>query len=128
MISESTTEDRIRALEESLLQPAVRRSAAELDALLADDFREFGSSGRAFGKREVVDLLADEAEHRFSLEDFQVRTLAPELVLATYRVVRTPVAPGGESHYSLRSSIWKCESGRWQMAFHQGTPIPSSGS
>ena len=126
MRSDSTTAARIRALEEKLLQPGVRRSAAELDALLADDFREFGSSGRTYRKREVVELLPVEDEQRFEVDDFQARTLAPGLVLATYRVVRHAVAARGEPHHSLRSSIWKHESGRWQMIFHQGTPIPSS--
>ncbi len=38
----------IRDLEESLLQPEIRSSAKELDALLDNDFKEFGSSGEAY--------------------------------------------------------------------------------
>lgn len=37
----------LRALEEALLQPDVRKSE-ELVALLADEFIEFGSSGRVY--------------------------------------------------------------------------------
>jgi hypothetical protein len=68
-----TLEQEIRALEEKLLKPQVRRSRRELELLLADDFREFGSSGRAYGKREAVDHLQVQAEQRFVMEDFQAR-------------------------------------------------------
>ena len=40
--------DVLRGLEERLFDPAVRRSAALVDELLADDFLEFGWSGRTF--------------------------------------------------------------------------------
>jgi len=35
-------------LEQSLLRPKIRRSPAAVTALLADDFVEFGSSGRVY--------------------------------------------------------------------------------
>jgi hypothetical protein len=117
-----TLEQEIRALEEKLLNPQVRRSRRELELLLADDFREFGSSGRAYGKRAAVDHLQVQAEQRFVMEDFQARLLAPGVVLANYRVARQPVQ-GGAPNYTLRSSIWRFEANRWQMTFHQGTPI-----
>ncbi|MHB0981085.1 MAG: DUF4440 domain-containing protein [Thermoleophilia bacterium] len=44
-----------RALEEALLDPAVRQFQARLSELTADDFVEFGSSGRVFGKSDVLD-------------------------------------------------------------------------
>jgi hypothetical protein len=46
-----------------------------------------------------------------------LHTLAPDVVLATYRVVDET-----RKQHTLRSSIWKLKDGRWQMVFHQGTP------
>ena len=50
-------EAHLRTLEEQLLQPAVRKDATRLDALLADGFIEFGSSGRVFDKQAIIYLL-----------------------------------------------------------------------
>lgn len=81
--------ERILSLEESLLQPAVRSSPAALAELLADDFIEFGSSGKIYSQQQLVDLLPHETEVAYSLYDFQVRELSPAVVLATYRTTRT---------------------------------------
>ena len=48
---ESEHADHLRTLEERLLQPDVRRSAQAVASLLADEFVEFGSSGRVFKSR-----------------------------------------------------------------------------
>jgi hypothetical protein len=108
------------ALEEDLLKPEVRKSVDRVGQLLADEFIEFGSSGRVFNKAKIIVALQQEAcdaVHRISLTDFTVRRLAPDVMLVTYR---TTIQDPPES--SLRSSIWKLISGRWQMVFHQGTP------
>jgi hypothetical protein len=118
MKGESALEAQIRELEERLLAPEVRASAEELALLLADDFLEFGSSGRTFDKQQVVEALPLEPEARFSIRDFHVRSLAPGVVLATYRAARLK----NRTAYSLRSSIWKLADDRWRMTFHQGTP------
>jgi hypothetical protein len=47
----------LRGLEEELLKPEVRRSADRLSHLLADEFVEFGSSGRIFDKRQIIESL-----------------------------------------------------------------------
>ena len=111
----------IRRLEERLLTPQARASPEELTRLLADDFLEFGSSGHVFDRQEVIATLPLQPKERLVLTEFRVRLLAPTIALAMYRVVRPgeqqDVPPG-----SLRSSIWRCSAGRWQMVFHQGTP------
>ena len=109
----------IRRLEERLLTPAVRAAPEELAGLLADDFLEFGGSGRAFDRQEVIAPL--QPKEQFALTEFQVRLLAPTIALAMYRVVRSGKQQGAPQD-SLRSSIWRCSAGRWQMVFHQGTP------
>ena len=115
-------ESHLRALEEELLQPDVRKDAARLDALLAEGFIEFGSSGRVFDKQAIIDALRSQSPIRLSLTDFKAQLLAPGVVLTTYRATRY-----GESAeqpiLSLRSSVWRLIDGRWQMVFHQGTPV-----
>jgi len=119
-------EAHLRTLEEELLQPDVRKTATRLDALLAEGFIEFGSSGRVFDKQDIIDSLRSESPARRSLTDFKALPLGPEIVLTTYRAVRYGAL--GEQHiHSLRSSVWRLLDGRWQMVFHQGTPLERSG-
>lgn len=113
--------EHLRALEQSLLQPAVRRNRARLMELLADDFREFGSSGRVWTRKTIIDLLAKETAFvPPDIEEFECALLAQELVLVTYRTARFDEKTG-ERLASLRSSIWSCATGDWKMRFHQGT-------
>jgi hypothetical protein len=112
---------RLRELEQSLLDPAVRHNRARLLALLAEDFLEFGSSGRVWTRKTIIDLLAKETAFiPPQIEEFQCALLAPELALVTYRTVRTD-EKSSERLASLRSSIWTCATGEWKMRFHQGT-------
>ena len=116
----------LRDLEERLLSAAGRASPRIISELLADDFLEFGSSGCAFGKQEVLKGLAEEsdggARHARVTSDWQVRDLAEGVALVTYRVSSKDLT-AGTSATSLRSSIWKHRDGRWQMVFHQGTRV-----
>ena len=114
--------DQIRSLEEKLLSPAVRTSPEALSELLAADFFEFGSSGRRYSKEEILEALPAETDVRFTLSDFTLESLAPGMVLATYQVLRS-TAGGEPARRSLRSSIWVLRASRWQMRFHQGTPV-----
>ncbi|MBC2723404.1 DUF4440 domain-containing protein [Desulfosporosinus sp.] len=107
-------------IEDRLLQPEIRGSREEISVLLADDFVEFGVSGRIFDKMQVVEELPHSPAVPMIIEDFQVKVLAPGAVLATYRAVKTNESRE-EMRNSLRSSIWKFIDGRWQMVFHQGT-------
>jgi hypothetical protein len=117
--------DHLRQLEELLMQPPIRRSATELNQLLADDFREFGGSGRVFDKQQIIDALNTQPPCQLWLEEFQVTSLAPDVVLVTYRENGRFVDSEKVLH-SLRSSIWRNENGRWKVMFHQGTPSGES--
>ncbi len=112
----------ILALEWELLDPEVRRSPQRLDGLLADEFAEVGVSGQLFLKRDVLDQLPVEIPVQFHLDSFALRRLAPDAVLATYRLAERDGA-SSEVRLALRSSIWQFRDGRWQMAFHQGTVV-----
>lgn len=113
----------LQHLEERLLRPELRSSAKEVADLLADDFIEFGRSGRIYDKPQTVEALASEVPG-FGLAErlashFHASQLAEGVVLLTYRSVRRET---GNMAHSLRSSIWAWRKGRWQMVFHQGTP------
>jgi hypothetical protein len=115
----------LHALELRLLEPAVRASPEALAALLAPEFIEFGSSGGAYDRAQVIAALGEEQAAGASqvvrtIDDFAVRQLAEHVALVTYRVVR--MMPGAkQAEHVLRSSIWRRSNGRWQMSFHQGT-------
>jgi hypothetical protein len=101
-----------------LMDPAVRKDRARVSALLAEDFREFGSSGRAWSREEILELLAMELEQVAPVvEAFEMNEFAEGAALVTYRAVR----PG---QTTLRSSLWVRREGCWQMLFHQGTKVP----
>lgn len=112
----------LRALEEQLLRPEFRRDRAAVAALLADGFREFGSSGRVWTKQEILAALESEPPFEAAIDDFQAIELAAGVVLVTYTVSMR--LSDSETRASLRSSIWIKRDGRWQMLFHQGTQTP----
>lgn len=119
--------DLFYSLETSLHRPDTRMSPQQVSDLLADEFFEFGKSGRVYNKQITVDALASEGSSGSSIvpqvADFSVTSLSSDVVLVTYRSIR--VADEASRNFeTLRSSIWKLGSGRWQMVFHQGTPIP----
>lgn len=97
------------------MDPAFRRNREAVSALLAEDFCEFGSSGRIWSRETILDLLATEDYPSSpAVEDFTLQLLAPDIVLVTYRTVRPQQS-------TLRSSVWKRNKTGWQVLFHQGT-------
>lgn len=104
----------LKVLEESLLSHDVRKDINKLDEILANDFTEIGSSDFMFAKKNC--LMNGVKLYEMSLHNYQVQILAPDVVLATYFIEDST-----RSRNTLRSSIWKCIDGRWQLFFHQGT-------
>lgn len=110
----------IQSLEERLFEYSTRQDREALSLLLAEEFVEFGASGAAWDRAEILSALPEQAFVQRRLRDFKLRRLAPEVVLATY-VCEVPTAQGLQR--SLRSSLWRKTQERWQMVFHQGTRI-----
>ncbi|WP_173915345.1 DUF4440 domain-containing protein [Halobacillus sp. Marseille-Q1614] len=106
--------EQLKKLEESHLNLEVRRSSEELDKILADEFFEFGSSGKIINKNDCINagVTLDELK----LYDFEIHPLARDVVLTTYYIHNKT-----KKRNSLRSSIWKFQKGRWKLFFHQGT-------
>ncbi len=111
-------------LETSLLKPEIRSSASDLDLLLADDFREFGSSGEMYDKNLILERLPKDTQAspvEFLVSDFQIQELAENIILTTFKTDK--ISPDKGHTFALRASIWRKTNGNWQMIFHQGTPI-----
>ncbi len=119
----------LKRLEGRLQLPSVRTSRKQLDQLLANEFVEFASSGKVFNKRQVIAaILADPASSRpryATMQSVKLTPLADDVALLTYRSSKSQ--PGNpHSVRAHRCSIWKRIDGRWQMVFHQGTPLGRS--
>lgn len=116
---ESDLKSLLFALETQLMDPVFRRDRGKVAALLADGFREFGSSGREWSREAILDALAEESAWTApSVEGFAIQQIEANSVLITYRTLHPDKS-------SLRSSIWVSRDRRWQMIFHQGTKIPN---
>src|SRR5215468_9165023 len=117
-------ERHLRALEESHLRHDVRASPESMQALLAEEFVEFGSSGQVFDRAAVVASVSRQAAFQSRIDEFAVRLLAPGVALTTYRL-----SAWSESdtppRVTLRSSVWVQRASRWVLIFHQGTPAGS---
>ncbi len=123
--------DHLKHLEETLLTSSVRKDRTQVAALLAEEFREIGSSGRTFSRAEIqaelqaefqAELQAESPLREVALSDFTCTMLSDTLALVIYRTVRsTPPAPPSSA---WRSSLWVFREDRWQILFHQGTRVP----
>ena len=106
-------------LEQHLLKPEVRADRNAVSALLAEDFREFGVSGKVWSRSEILAQLAAESPVDLQASDFKITMLSPSIALVTYRSTRS--RPGQPPRHALRSSIWQLQEGHWRILFHQGT-------
>ena len=109
-------------LEKQLIDPAFRRNREAVSGLLAADFREFGSSGREWGREAIVDLLATEDTYTApEVEAFTMQRIGSGAALVTYRTIRCD-----PTTITLRSSLWIQREQGWQVLFHQGAKIPDA--
>lgn len=114
LVDATSVGDELLRLERALADRNPDGVPAGLLSLLADEFVEIGRSGRIWTKDSIAPYLTTGPAPVPSLiEDFRVDQLSPRLYLVTYR-----------GAMALRSSIWVQRGGRWQMRFHQGTPLP----
>ncbi|MBO6506251.1 MAG: nuclear transport factor 2 family protein [Kordiimonadaceae bacterium] len=112
----------LRDLELELASSAARCDDARMDALLADEFVEFGASGRRFTKLQIIELLSTEDDFTpYSLEDFSVTMLGTDNALVTYTIPPREGPDGTPKPGSRRSSIWQEDGDNWRLVFHQGT-------
>lgn len=69
----------------------MRISQHEVANLLADDFIEFGSSGRVYRKQQVIDALQHEdSSAKISIDNFNIVELSDSAVLVINFSSRNP--------------------------------------
>ena len=112
----------IRANEQRLLLPEVRRSREELENLLGEDFYEVGSSGRLFDRQTIMETMITESRRELIMKEFQATVLADNVILTTYRILR--LIEDQTTASSRHSSVWKKRGDSWWMIYHQGTLEP----
>jgi len=118
---DTNKERQLRELEESHLRPDIRSSPGAMQLLLAEEFVEFGSSGRVFDRAAVIAALPGEPDFKSRIDDFVIRVLSSEVAVTTYRLSAWSTS-GGQVRVTLRSSVWTQRDGQWVLVFHQGTP------
>jgi hypothetical protein len=118
--SDPNLERQLRELEESHLRADIRSSPESMRALLADEFVEFGSSGRIYDRAAVIASLSGQPHFNSRIDDFVVRALSSEVALTTYKLSAWSTS-GGQVRVTLRSSVWVHRAGSWVLVFHQGT-------
>ena len=88
-----------------------------LASLIADDFLEFGRSGRIWTRDSILELLTTgPSSAPVPMDRFEATELAEGVALVTYH-----------GAIANRCSVWVRRDGRWQMRFHQGTPTGDGG-
>jgi hypothetical protein len=124
--SDLNLRDTLLRLELELMHPATRNDRSRTAALIAEEFIEFGASGKVWNYATILDLLVTELGYSAPVvEDFITRWIAPATALVTYRTLRTD---SNLVTQTLRSSIWIRNDKGWQIIFHQGTTVPSASS
>ena len=116
--------EHLQTLEWELLANATRKNAARVSSLLAEAFREFGSSGLAYRKQDILVALQEEAPVSLSLMNFEMTLLAEGVALVTYQSQKDQ--GDAPPSIALRSSIWVQDGGDWRMIFHQGTKLAAA--
>jgi hypothetical protein len=113
----------IKSLEDKLLHSDFDKNPEIVEELLSESFEEIGVLGKISSRKEVIFwLVKKDKDMKWALNDFKVRELTPNLVLATYQATSQGI-DSVNSKGSIRSSIWKLCSGHWEIIFHQATQV-----
>lgn len=108
-------EEQIIEHEIAMQDPAIRKDADAIRALLEPDFIEVITNGRIFDREGVIAALATQEGYvQPAVADLEATRLAPNVVLLTYTDERS----------IYHSSVWVQPSPDvWRMRFHQQTTI-----
>ena len=115
--------EQIKQLELKLLHFDLKTEPELINDLLSHDFEEISQSGKINARRDVVDWLIHKDIHlQWSLNDFRIRMLTDELVMAMYTAQKMNDR-NNLSKGSMRTSIWQRQGSAWKMIFHQASKI-----
>ena len=109
-------------LEARLVDAEIRQSHEELQELLAPEFREIGTSGHFHPRAAVFEASRVPGRIAIAIEDLVVQPITEDAAIVTYRATARD-SETDKISISVRSSIWRRRTGRWQIVFHQGTRL-----
>jgi hypothetical protein len=115
MMNKAQLQDHLHTLEQRLFHPYHEADRQALLDLLADEYKEFCTSGRIYNRQQTVDVMISSEPRPATILHFNITQLAETVALATYRATTA-------IEVSHRSSLWIYRDNRWQLFFHQGTP------
>ena len=111
----------LERLEEELWREETRFDIQRMEEVLAEDFFEFGRSGRFYRREDTLAVPRGPIDAMLPLSDFKARLLTRDLAQVTYN---SAVTYDGAIRRARRSSLWSRTPNGWVLRFHQGTPIP----
>jgi len=114
--------EELKNLEESLWKAETRFDLDFQERVFADDFFEFGRSGKVYTRDECLSVNTQEILAKLPLEKFKVRKVDESTALVTY----ISEVQYDEIEKSNRSSLWTKYGNEWKIRFHQGTPISAN--
>ena len=114
-----TDRDLLQRSEEDLWRAETRFDIPYMEQLFAEDFFEFGRSGRVYRREDTLSVPRQPIETILPLPDFDARRLTDDIAQVTYN---SAVTYDGLLEKGRRSSIWSRASNGWVIRFHQGTP------
>ncbi|MBD2356109.1 DUF4440 domain-containing protein [Tolypothrix sp. FACHB-123] len=113
-------QETLERLEEELWREETRFDMERMNELIAQDFFEFGRSGRIYPREHTLAVARQKIDAVFPLPEFQARLLDENTAQVTYN---SAVTYDGVVEYARRSSIWSRNHSAWVLRFHQGTPF-----
>ncbi len=111
--------EHIKQLELKLLHTNVQNDMSILEALLSSEFEEIDSNGNLATRQAAVEWLKSK-DHaiRWQLEEFRIKILSDDLILAIYSAMKLDTV-NSMGRGAIRTSIWRQQKDQWQMLFHQ---------
>lgn len=111
--------EHIKQLELKLLHTNVQNDISILEALLSSEFEEIDSNGNLATRQAAVEWLKSR-DHtiRWQLEEFRIKILSDDLILAIYSAMKLDTV-NSTGRGAIRTSIWRQQKAQWQMLFHQ---------
>lgn len=108
---------KLQEIEASLWKQETRFNETYMRSILAEDFFEFGRSGKVYSIYVSLSAPNQEIRAKFPLKDFVVHEIDERVVLITYIIE----VKYDEIEIGNRSSLWIKNDIGWKLKFHQGT-------
>jgi len=109
----------LERLEHDLWRESTRFDSAYMDKIMAEDFFEFGRSGRIHSRESCISQESVQINAVIPLQNLTIRMITEDVAQVTYN---SSANYDGVEEKGRRSSIWSKTNGQWELRFHQGTP------